>query len=371
MLKDIVCSRCVMDGSDPDLTLDAKGVCHYCHITDIAAAKRPKSRAESESRLESIAGEIRKRGKGKEYDSILGVSGGLDSAFTMHLAKELGLKPLVVHLDNGWNSELAATNIKRIVDKCGYDLHTHVVNWPEFRDIQRSLIKASVLDIELVTDHAFFALLMKLAREKDLKFSLVGNNGATESFMPPSWNWIKSDLRNLKAIHAKFGTKPIKTLPTINFWLRLVYERFGLVCKPVYLLDNYIYTRTEAIETLESKYGFRYPGGKHYESLFTKFYQSYILPRKFGIDKRRVHFSSLINNGEMTREQALLELDKPAYPEAELRIDLPFVIKKLGFSAAEFEEIMKAPAVAHDSFPSDRKIYDLLRWLKLKLLGRG
>lgn len=360
-----------MDSSDPDLILDERGVCLYCHTTSIISQKRPKTPQEAIQRLETVAEKIRKDGHGRQYDCIIGISGGVDSAYTTHLAHQLKLRPLMVHLDNGWNSELAVANIKRIVDKCGFDLHTHVVNWPEFKDIQRSLLLASVLDVELVTDHSFFALLTDIARKNKIRYSLSGNNTATESFMPESWNWLKSDLRNLKAIQARFGTRPIKTLPTLNFWIRLAYERLGLICKPIYLLEDCIYRKSEALALLESEYGFRYYGGKHYESTFTKFYQAYILPRKFGIDKRRVHLSSLITNGEITRQQALVELDTPVYPESELRKEMSFVLRKLGFSKEEFEAIMASPPVPHDHYPSDIKIYRILRWLKLKLWGRG
>ncbi len=360
-----------MDASDALLQLDSQGVCNHCRNTEIVAKGRPQTEHEAESRLDSLARRIRDDRKGNDYDSILGISGGTDSAYTLHLAKELGLRPLVVHLDNGWNSEAAVFNIKRLVDGCGYDLYTHVVNWPEFRDIQRSLLLASVLDVELVTDHSFFALLFRIAREKKIKYSLLGNNCATESFMPRGWNWNKGDLRNLKAIHQKFGTKPIKTLPTLNFWVRLVYEKLGMLCKPVYLLENSLYRQGRALEILGEKYGYRYCGGKHYESIFTKFYQAYILPKKFGIDKRRVHFSSLITNGELSRQHALERLALPAYDPAELRVDYPFVIKKLGFSAAEFEALMQQAPVSHDVYPSDKKMVDLSTWLKLRILGPG
>lgn len=350
-----------MNDSDPDIRFDNRGVCNYCLDHDRVRPRRPYTEEDANARLERITSEIRASGKGKEYDCVLGISGGVDSAYACHLAKKYGLRPLVVHCDNGWNSDIAVENIAQLLDGCGYDLYTVVIEWEEFRDLQRAFLKASVLDIEILTDHAMFATIFHVAQKHNIKYSLTGANTATESHMPPSWNWMKSDLRNIKAIHRRFGTVPLKTFPMLNFWKWFFYDRFGLLCKPVPILDSTIYRKDLAIKTLEAEYGFRAYGAKHYESTFTKFYQAYILPQKFGIDKRQLHLSSLVNNGELTRDQALEQLAKPLYAENELRREKDYVLKKLGFSEAEFDELMRQPPVSHYSYPTDRPIYDLIR----------
>lgn len=356
-----------MDTTDPDIRFDGAGLCNYCLDIDRARPKRPYTQEEADRRLERIAAEIRRSGQGKDYDCVLGISGGVDSAYTCHLAKELGLRPLVVHCDNGWNSDIAVENIGNLLDGCGYDLYTVVIDWEEFRDLQRAFLKASVLDIEILTDHAMFATIFNVAQKHGIKYSLTGCNTATEAHMPPTWNWMKSDLRNIKAIHKRFGEIPMKTFPTLNFWKWFIYDRFGLMCKSVPILDSTLYRRDEAIRLLEEKYDFRGYGAKHYESTFTKFYQAYILPQKFGIDKRKLHLSSLINNQELTRTQALGELDKPLYTELELRREKDYVLKKLGFSEAEFDRIMAIPPVSHYAYPTDRPIFNFIRKVYLAL----
>ena len=356
-----------MDGSDAQFRLEQDGVCLYCHNAAVHRSLRPATQSEAERRLENWARLIRRK-PGRVYDCVLGISGGVDSAFALHLARLLGLRALVVHLDNGWNSPAAARNIHRMVKGCGFHLITHVVDWPEFRDIQRSLIQADVLDIELVTDHAFYALLYRVARAHNIRFSLTGNNNATESFMPPGWNWNKHDLRNLRAIHAAWGTIPIRSTPVMGFWTRLLSERLGFWCRPVHLLNDWVYRQTDALRVLSDEYGYEYCGGKHYESVFTKFYQAHILPRKFGIDKRRVHYSSLICNDELTREAALEMLQREPYGAQELEMELPFVLRKLQLSEEEFEVYLRRPPVSHLRYPSDRYIYDWLsrvrRWMR-------
>ncbi|GMU52104.1 MAG: hypothetical protein AMXMBFR33_12500 [Candidatus Xenobia bacterium] len=366
-----ICVRCVMDTTDRDITFDEQGICNYCHHVDTMRAKLPTTQAEADERVARLVNRIKRDGRGRRYDCVLGISGGVDSAFTAHLARVHGLRPLVVHLDNGWNSEVAVTNIKNILEKCNFDLHSLVINWEEFRDLQRAFLKASVLDIELLTDHAQFATNFRVARKYNIRYSLAGNNTATESHMPPSWNWIKSDLRNLRGIHRKFGTVRLRTFPQMSFFSYLLSRRLAFWCRPVYLLDNMLYRRDMALETLNREYGFRSYGYKHYESIFTKFYQGYVLPRKWGIDKRRIHFSSLINNQEITREAALETLQSPPYDSEELKIDRPFVLKKLGFSEGEFEAIMQTPPVPHETYASDIKLYRMIRNAKLRLLGSG
>ena len=368
------CVRCIMDTSDPDIRLDARGVCRYCRIADRILPRYHPSPEESKRMLDALAARIREAGEGREYDSVIGLSGGVDSSYTAHLAHDLGLRPLAVHFDNGWDSELAVGNIERIVQALDYDLFTYVIDWGEFRDLQRAFLKASVIDIELLTDHAIFAATLNLAREHGIRFVLSGSNVATEHGLPSAWIWNKQDWTNIRAIHATYGSVPLKSFPHLTSARWLLIQLLGRNLEVVEPLNLVRYRRDEAAETLTRLYGWREYGGKHHESLFTKFYQGYILPTKFGVDKRRVHLSDRIRNGELTREEALAEVQSPPYTPAELAREREYVIKKLGFSDPEFASIMAAPPRSHAAFPSDRRwtgfvrnLYRPIRRLKAAL----
>lgn len=355
------CVRCVMDTSDPDITFDAVGVCNHCRSSERLMASLRRRPERANDAIEALARRIKLAGAGREYDSIMGVSGGVDSSYVAHLAKQHGLRPLAVHFDNGWNAELAVENIQRLVEGCGFDLETYVVNWQEFRDLQRSFFKASVVDIEIVTDHAITAALVSLGDQRGIKYILSGTNKATEHGIPDAWAWNKHDWTNISAIHRQFGTVPLRTFPRITFrrWLAIRALRRGLqIVEP---LNTIPYRRDEAAATLASEYGWREYGGKHHESIFTRFYQSFVLPTKFGIDKRRAHLSARIRNGEITRDEALTMLEQPLYRPEELAVERAFVLKKLGFTDAEFDEIMRTPPKPHDAYPSDRRVFDVAR----------
>ena len=289
-----VCTRCVMDTTDHDILFDADGVCSHCRRWDSLEPRFRFSAEESRTRLAALADQVRRgRGNGK-YDSIIGLSGGIDSSYVAFLAAKLGLKPLAVHFDNGWNSEIAVSNIQKIVQKLGFDLYTYVIDWEEFRDLQRAFFKASVVDIEMLSDHAIFASMFRIARENGIKYVLSGTNFPTEHTMPASWYWRKQDVTNLRSIHAAYGEGPIKTFPTLTTLRFQAAKKFGFGQQYVELLNSMPYRRGEALETLKREFDWQYYGGKHYESTFTKFYQAYVLPVKFGIDKRRAHYSDLI-----------------------------------------------------------------------------
>jgi N-acetyl sugar amidotransferase len=341
-----------MDTSDGDIVFDENGVCHYCLKTEDLLKSLPQTDDVASQLLNETVNEIKEYGRNKEYDCLLGISGGVDSSYVAYLAHKHGLKPLVVHFDNGWNSELAVENINRIVDKCGWDLSTYVIDWPEFRDLQRAFFKASVIDIELLTDHAIKASMYKIAKKNNIKYILAGDNTALESFLPRSWNWRKFDLRNIKAIQKRFGQKKLKTFPTMGYFKQRWYKAFTDF-KFVPILNKTRFINDDAIKTLEDEFGWKYYGGKHYESLFTKFYQAYVLPQKFGVDKRRAHLSSLIRCGQLSKDEALKKLSKKLYDELTLQNEKTYVLKKLGFSDDEFEKIMTTPVKRHDEYPSD------------------
>lgn len=343
-----------MDTTAPDIEFDQNGVCNYCKIHEDKVAATPYSQGGGDEKLRQLVAQLKSDQKG-EYDSIVGLSGGVDSSYVAHQAVKLGLRPLAVHFDNGWNSELAVKNIEQIVKRLNLDLLTFVIDWEEFKDIQRSFFKANVIDIEMVTDHAIFAAMYQIANKHKIRYILSGTNAATEAIMPPAWQHFKFDLRNLKSIHKRFGTQPIKRYPTLSVW-EMAWNHYVRGAKSVSLLNYLPYRKDEAMRTLKDELGWQYYGGKHYESTFTKFYQAHILQEKFGVDKRRIHLSDLIMNGEVTRDEALAELAKPLYDGLQLEQDQDYVRKKLGFSKDEFQAYMKSPPGSHYAYPSDAKL---------------
>jgi N-acetyl sugar amidotransferase len=349
-----------MDTSDLDISFDESGLCNHCREAEHLFRVLPRA-DEGDRRVLPMIERVKGLGRGRDYDAIVGLSGGVDSSYTAALASQYGLRVLAVHFDNGWNSELAVENIQRVVEGCGYDLMTYVIDWPEFRDIQRAFLIASVIDIEMITDHAIIASLYKLADNHGVKVILSGNNRATEHGMPSRWVWNKLDWTNIEAIHNRFGSVPLRTFPHLTRRRWLAQRALGHGPRLVEPLDLVPYRRADAATLLSDQFGWREYGGKHHESTFTKFYQAWILPTKFQVDKRRVHLSARIRNNELTRHEALASLAEPPYTSALLGTDRPFVLKKLGFSEPEFDSIMAAPPRRHDSFPSDRAFLDALR----------
>lgn len=364
-----ICTRCVMDTSDPDIAFDSEGICSHCRDYERLHARHVASPIESAALLDRTVADIKASGRGKEYDCIVGLSGGVDSSYVAYKAKELGLRPLAVHLDNGWDSELAVANIERIVKKLGIDLHTHVIDWEEFRDLQRAFFRASVVDIELLTDHAIFAVIYRTALDHGVKYFLSGYNVATESVMPRSWFYgNKLDSRNIRSIYRKYGEgRPIRTFPILSM-LDILLFVFARRVRTVPLLNYVHYDKARAMDLLQRELGWVYYGGKHYESRFTQFYQAYILPNKFRVDKRRAHLSSLIYSGQLGRREALELLTRETLPARLADEEREYVIKKLGFTLEEFEAYLRAPARPHYDFASYDKLFRRL----LRLLpGRG
>ena len=358
------CSLTVMDNiADPNITFDENGVSNYYHAFKKAEREEVFLGEEGDKKLHALIAKIKKNGEGKPYDCIMGLSGGVDSSYVAYKAKQFGLRPLAVHFDNGWNSELAVMNIENIVTKLDLDLYTLVVNWEEFKDVQLSYLKASVIDIEVVTDHAITGTLFKLAKKYGIKCVLSGSNISTEYLMPRTWIFGKSDHINLKDIHKKFGTVPLKTYPIFDTYLKK-YCKNVLQAEWTSFLNYMPYNKQEVKETIARELNWRDYGGKHYESIFTKFYQAYILPTKFHVDKRKPHLSNLICSGQMTREQALEELKKPLYTPEELRKDYDYVLKKFDLTKEEFENIMKLPIKKHSDYKTETSMYSRYPILK-------
>ncbi len=364
------CSRCILDTNDyPDISFDEQGVCSICHIYDDLVLRTIYHGNKAESEINKMILLLQKsKRKSLKYDCIIGISGGVDSTYLAYLSKEWGLKPLFVHVDNGWNTELAVKNIEETLKKLSFDLYTYVIDWEDMKDMQLSFLRASVLDIELPFDNAFVAALYKVARKFHIKNILLGYNTATEGWLPPNFTHYKLDSINIHAIHKKYGTRKIKNFPTIGVFKRLFYEKIvGIkLFSPLNWVD---YNKNKVKQLLIDKLNWRDYGNKHYENIFTRFYQGYILPHKFGIDKRKSHLSTLICSGQMSKQEALEELNKPIYETEQLISDKEFVLKKLGLKNSEFDEIMNLPIRKHTDFPSYVNWFNYFRKIK-KFLKR-
>lgn len=358
-----ICVRCIMDTTDPEIRFDEVGICNHC----TAALERIRQQllppVEQRVALEALAERIRSEGKGLDYDCIIGVSGGVDSTATAYWVKKIGLRPLAVHFDNGWDSELAVDNIKRTLEILGIELFTHVVDWEEFRDLQLCFLKASVANCEVPTDHGITALLFRMARKIGTRYILSGSNLATESIMPAAWGHYNQDLKHLKALHRRFGTVPLKTMPTISLG-HYIYYVLGRGIRQIPFLNYVEYDKDEAKKMLAREVGWRDYGGKHYESVWTRYFQGHYLPVKFGYDKRKAHYSSMICSGQITRHRALAEMAKPAYEPELLRQDTQFVLKKFGLTAEEFEAIVQAAPRSATDYPSHYFLFHRLGRLK-------
>jgi N-acetyl sugar amidotransferase len=357
------CERCILDtNDDPKIGFDERGICSYCNYYDKLAEEFVKTGSEGDHALESVVNEIKTRGEGKPYDCILGLSGGVDSTYLAYRATQLGLRPLAVHFDNGWNTELAVKNIENIVTKLKLDLYTYVIDWEEFRSLQLAFLKASVVDIEMITDHAIIATLYKLALKKDIPFILSGTNIVTEAILPENWIHRKGDHVHIKAINKLFGTRKLEKFPLLDSFIKIRVSLANI--KSVSLLNLMHYNKAEVKKIITENLGWRDYGGKHYESVFTRFYQGYILPQKFAIDKRKAHLSNLICSGQMSRAEALNEMKKPGYEENVRKADYEFVLKKLELSPEEFHDILRLPIKQHSDYPVDKLIYDRYKFLK-------
>jgi N-acetyl sugar amidotransferase len=343
-----------MDTTDPEIRFDALGVCQHCTAYDEGVRRHVPTGAEARRQLDALVARIKRDGAGKSYDCVIGVSGGVDSTFVAHQVKALGLRPLAVHLDNGWDSELAVSNIHEALTRLKIDLHTHVIDWEEFKDLQLAFLRASTPDSEIPSDHAIFALMHHTADRIGVKHIISGLNRRTESHLPRAWSQGHNDWRYIRAVHRQFGRRRLKTFPHMSLWNLLRWRRRH---EWTDILNYVDYVKRDAVALLERELGWRNYGGKHYESIYTRFYQGYILPKKFGFDKRKTHLSSLICAGEITREEALRQLAGEPYPVALQAEDRAYVIEKFGLTPSEFDALMRQPPRSFEDFPSYEKLY--------------
>lgn len=350
-----VCARCVMDNTDPGITFDEHGICSACaryvEVRD-HSGYRP---GVSEKELEHTVTVMKEKSKGLPYDCVLGISGGVDSAYMAYLANKLGLRVLAVHVDSGWNSEVAVRNIERMCEKLNMQLHTYVMDWPTMKELTRAYMLSGVANLDVPQDQLFCAAVFDMAKKYRVKYILNGSNIATEGATAPfSLQHSYRDTWHLKSIYKKHGRgKSLKKYPRLS--LRRAY--FGLPGVTKIDLLNYVpYSKKEAIETLSREFGWEYYGGKHFESRFTKYFQSVYLPKKYGYDKRRNHLSNLVMNGEITREEALEELAQPPYPAEQQREDEAYILKKLEIDPETWQKILNAPPVPDDAYFSQAKL---------------
>lgn len=364
------CTRCVMDSeADPQIVFDENGLCHHClryeHLIETRVSKGEQAKVQ----LDALVNKIKKSGKNKEYDCIIGVSGGVDSTYVAYLTKELGLRPLAIHFDNGWNSELAVKNVENILKKLDIDLITYVIDWPEFRDLQLSFLKASVPDGEVPSDHAIQSVLWSFAEKYKIKYIISGMNFITESISVPHWSYGHSDWKYIKSVHKKFGTKKLKTYPHYSLPYLMYVNLKGI--RTVSILNYIDYNKENVMTLLKEKLGWQSYGGKHHESIYTRFYQGVVLPKKFNVDKRYGHFSDLINAKQISKKEALKELEQETYDVKLQEQDKEYVCKKLGLSLEEFEQIMNAECKTFESYPNSYAVVQFLRNTVNKLRGLG
>ena len=365
-----ICSNCIMDTTDPNITFDERGWCDYCrnYYENIQPNWHPNEKGKK--MLAPIIDKIKKDGKRRDHDCLIGISGGVDSSYVTYLAKEkFGLRPLIFHVDAGWNSQEAVNNISRLIDALGLDLYTEVVDWLEMKDLQLAFLKAQVPHQDTPQDHVFFAALYNFAAKHRFKYIITGANYATECVREPlEWHYHASDLRQLKDIHRRFGQHPLKTFPTANIFTYKLYYRFVKGVRVVKPLDYVPYIKENAMQELVDRFGWQKYAHKHYESRFTRFYEGYWLPNKFGYDKRRAHFSSMILTKQMTREEALMRIAQPAYDEQTMAQDFEYVATKLDLTVHELQEIMKGENKTYRDYKSHMRMIDFATKL-LRLLG--
>lgn len=368
-----VCANCIMDTSDPNISFDDRGWCDYCNNFESTIKPNWHTDLRGQRALDQLAGKIRQEGKGNDFDCIIGLSGGLDSSYTAYVAKEkMGLRPLLLHVDAGWNTDQAVGNIEKLVDGLGLDLYTEVINWEEMKDLQVAFLRSQIPDQDLPQDAAFFSALYKFALKHRVKYVITGSNYSTECCREPEeWGgYLGLDKMLFRGIHSRFGKRPLQTFPLVDILVSKVwYQRMlGMViANPLNMVP---FIKQDAEHELERRFGWQRFQHKHHESRFTRFYEDYWLPRKFGFQKRRAHFSSLIVTGQMTRKQALERISHPELDEHSLRQEFEYVANKLDLTVNDLQEIFDGENKTYRDYPNKRWLISLgassMRWIGLE-----
>ena len=365
-----ICANCVMDTTDVKITFDERGVCDHCNLFYQEILPTWQQDVHGSTTLQEIVKAVRQEGRGKNFDCIIGMSGGVDSSYLTYLAKEqFGLRPLVFHVDAGWNSQIAVNNIEKLVDGLGLDLYTEVIDWEEMKDLQLAFFKSAVPHIDTPQDHAFFATMYKFAHQHGIKYILTGANYSTECIRNPiEWMYYQSDSIQLRDIHRRFGTRPLRKFTTTSIFRHKIWLPYVKGIRLVRPLNHVPYTKAEAVKLLVNKYGWQPYPQKHFESRFTRFYEGYWLPKKFGYDTRKVQFSSLIVTGQMSREEALAKLKEPALDEATVRQEFEYVANKLGITPGELQGYLELPNKTYRDYRSQETFYSVGAWA-MRVLG--
>jgi N-acetyl sugar amidotransferase len=360
MRKFQVCTRCVMDTTDSKIVFDENGICDHC--LDFEQNVKPNWHTDErgDTELKKVIEKIKEDGKDRDFDCIIGMSGGADSSYLLHVAvKEYGLRPLVFHVDGGWNSQIAVNNINVMIEKLGLDLYTEVINWEEMKDFQLAYFKAGVANIDVPQDHAFVATLYNFAAKYKIKYILNGGNISTECVRNPlEWIYYGTDMAQIRDIRKQFSTNPMKTYPFSSVLRHKLYLRYIQKVQVVKPLNYFPYIKEQAMQVLADEYGWIPYPQKHFESRFTKFYEGYWLPKKFGFDTRKVQYSSLILTGQMTREAALEKLKTPAIPDEDAKHDFEYIATKLGISVEELQMYFEQTNKTYEDYNNQQSLFD-------------
>lgn len=357
-----MCTRCVMDTTDPEIVFDAQGICNHCKDAEELGKRVWFPDERGQRKLEEILQKIKKDGRGKKYDAIVGISGGVDSSYLVYKAKEWGLRLLALHVDGGWNNQIAEENVRAVCAYADVDLKIVKIDWEDMREMQLAFLRAAVPNQDIPQDHAFFSTLYTYAVENDIQYVLNGSNWETENILPKSWGYNAMDGQHIKDIYRKHGNKKLKSFPIMNFYKLKLYYPFIKKMKVIKPLNYLYYNKEDAMKELENNTNWRYYGGKHYESIWTKFFQSYYLPVKFGFDKRKAHLASLIVSNQITREQALTELSSESYNPESIESEKEQIANKFKMSLEDLEVLLAVKNRKHSHFycTGDTILYKLM-----------
>jgi N-acetyl sugar amidotransferase len=365
-----ICTRCVMDTSDEDIVFDEHGVCNHCKDFEAILQQPRFDKEHAEKNLAAMLEHIKARGKGKKYDCVMGISGGVDSCYAVYLCHSWGLRPLVMHMDNGWNSEIAVQNIKNLVNKLGVDYVSYVLDWNEFRDIQLAFLRSNIVDLEMPTDLAIPATWFITAAKNDVQSIVSGGNYSSEGILPLTWGYhVKKDIKLYKHIVRKYGKTRNKKVPYIGLWQEFYYKFFKKI-KIFYPLNLVEYNKDEAREFLKKEFGWLDYGGKHHESKITGFWQGYAMPTKFNMDYRRATLAAQIVKKQVTRDEALVQLETLPYDQTKVDQDMAYIAKKYGISVEEIKQILKAEPKTYKDFPNQKATIDFVHQVYRKLFSK-